>query len=586
VIHRIYSNLTMFKNLSFREGLNILVADKSPGATERQTRNRAGKTSLIEIIHFLTGANADTDSLFRTSALEQFKFGLDFDIGGKRAVVERSGKTKSKLSVLSSDTSHWPIQPSRRASGPLQISNTDWRAVLGALMFNTKEAEEETQAKQAQPTFRSLFAYFVRRQGANAFSTPEKQSDMQQLGDQQVAITYLLGLDWTIARDWQAVREREKTLRELRKAANEGAFGSIIGTAAELRTQLTVAEDKTHQVKEGLSRFHVLPEYENLESEAADLTKQLADLADENTLDRYLLSDLEDALKSESPPPPQDLERLYAEAGVVLSSSVVRRFEEVKEFHDSVLRNRRDYLGGEINAAKERIAKRERIKAQLDGRRAEVMAILKSHGALDQFVHLQSELSKEEAKTEALRQRYQAAEQLEGQKAELDIERNRLLLRLRQDFEEQKEALKTAILTFEATSNKLYESAGSLVINESLNGPVFEAKIQGSRSKGIKNMQIFCFDMMLMQLCTNRGIGPRFLVHDSHLFDGVDERQAAKALQVGAELADALGFQYIVTMNSYDLQKTKSVGFDFDKYLQDVKLTDAQETGGLFGFRF
>jgi uncharacterized protein YydD (DUF2326 family) len=99
-------------------------------------------------------------------------------------------------------------------------------------------------------------------------------------------------------------------------------------------------------------------------------------------------------------------------------------------------------------------------------------------------------------------------------------------------------------------------------------------------------MQIFCFDMMLMQLCTNRGIGPRFLVHDSHLFDGVDERQAAKALQVGAELADALGFQYIVTMNSDDLQKTKSVGFDFDKYLQDVKLTDAQETGGLFGFRF
>lgn len=68
--------------------------------------------------------------------------------------------------------------------------------------------------------------------------------------------------------------------------------------------------------------------------------------------------------------------------------------------------------------------------------------------------------------------------------------------------------------------------------------------------------------------------------------DGVDERQIANALQIGSELADAIGFQYIVTMNSDDLQKAKTVGFDFEKYLLEVKLTDAKEDGGLFGFRF
>lgn len=461
MIHRIYSDLNSFKNLSFGKGLNILVADKSPGATERQTRNRAGKSSLTEIIHFLAGDDANPDSLFRTPALSKYKFGLDFDVGGKKVAVERSGQIKSKISVISGETNHWPIQPSRR-SGQLQISNTDWKTVLGALMFKTKEVDEEAGSQHAEPSFRSLFSYFVRRQASNGFTTPEKQSAVQQVGDLQVAITYLLGLDWTIARDWQVVRDRERTLRELRKAAIEGAFGAIIGKAADLRTQLTVAEEKTRKVKEGLSKFHVLPEYEKLELEAAEITGKLAELANENTIDRHLLSDLEDSLKTESPPPPQDLERLYAEAGVVLSSSVVRRFDEVKAFHDSILRNRRDYLGGEIGATKDRIAGRERAKGILDDRRAEVMTILKSHGALDQFVRLQSELSKEEAETEALRQRYQSAEQLEGQKAELEIERNRLLLRLRQDFEEQKGLLKNAILTFEAISSKLYESAGSL----------------------------------------------------------------------------------------------------------------------------
>jgi uncharacterized protein YydD (DUF2326 family) len=586
VIHRIYSNLSTFKNLSFREGLNILIADKTPEATDRQTRTRAGKTSVIELIHFLCGANADRDSLFRTTALEEYLFGIDFDLGHRRVVVERSGKSKRNLFVVSGDTSEWPIQPSSPRTGKRQISNTDWKAVLGAIMFGTREAEEESAEGPISPTFRSLFGYFVRRQQANAFTTPEKNVAMQQLGDQQVAIIYLLGLDWTIARDWQTVRDREKTLRELRKAASEGAFGPIIGTAADLRTQLAVVEDRAGQLRQNLAQFRVLPEYESLEIEASSITRELSSLADQNTVDRHLLADLEDAIESEIPPPPEDLARLYEEAGIALPSAVVRRFDEVKAFHDSVLQNRRDYLSGEINAAKQRIAAREQAKSQLDGLRAEVMGILQSHGALDQFLRLHTELSRDETATESLRQRYEAAEQLEGRKAELEIERNQLLLRLRQDFHEQTQALNDAILAFESISNRLLESAGSLVITESLNGPTFEAKIQGSRSKGIKNMQIFCFDMMLMQVCGTRGLGPGFLVHDSHLFDGVDERQVAKALQIGAQLAEELGFQYIVTMNSDDLHKAESTGFDSEKYLLPVQLTDAQDDGGLFGFRF
>ena len=166
------------------------------------------------------------------------------------------------------------------------------------------------------------------------------------------------------------------------------------------------------------------------------------------------------------------------------------------------------------------------------------MAILKSHGALENFSRLQSELSRLEAEAETLRQRFSAAEQLEGQKTELEIERGQLLLRLQQDFHEQSSALRRAILAFEETSRALYEDAGSLTIRESLNGPQFDITIHGARSKGISNMQIFCFDMMLMRICAEQGIQPGFLVHDSHLFDGVDTRQVAKALQIGARASN------------------------------------------------
>jgi uncharacterized protein YydD (DUF2326 family) len=77
------------------------------------------------------------------------------------------------------------------------------------------------------------------------------------------------------------------------------------------------------------------------------------------------------------------------------------------------------------------------------------------------------------------------------------------------------------------------------------------------------------------------------LIHDSHLFDGVDERQIAKALQLGAERAEAAGFQYIVTMNSDILPREGfSRGFNIHDYVLETKLTDATDTGGLFGLRF
>jgi uncharacterized protein YydD (DUF2326 family) len=189
-------------------------------------------------------------------------------------------------------------------------------------------------------------------------------------------------------------------------------------------------------------------------------------------------------------------------------------------------------------------------------------------------------------RVESLHQRFESAEQLEGTKNELEIERNHLTLRLRRDFAEQKGRLGEAILAFEETSKRLYEAAGSMTVEETSNGPIFQFPMQGARSKGIKNMQIFCFDMMLMRLCAKRGIGPGFLVHDSHLFDGVDGRQVISALKVGAETASELGFQYIVTMNEDDAFKEKTGGFDLREHVLPVVLTDAKEDGGLFGFRF
>lgn len=572
MIHRIFSTLPSFKNfVDMKPGLNVLLAQKTEGATSKQTRNRAGKSSFIELVHFLLGADAGPDSIFRTSELAEHTFGMDFDLKSERIVVERSGNSKAKIFVT--------IPPAAKA----KYSATEWRKFLGEQMFGLSSLET---ADSKPPSFRSLFAYFVRRQASSAFITPEKQANMQGTGDMQMALMFLLGLDWKIARDWQTVRDREKTLEELKKAARNGAFGSIIGKAADLRTELTIQEARLKKLYMELESFNVLPEYREFEIESAKLTRQINELANENTIDFSAIRDLKNALESEVPPAHEELQAVYQEAGIVLSSLVKRRYEDVKNFHESVIRNRRDYLSSELEAAELRIEQRDCKKKQLDKRRREILNILKSHGALEQFLKLQGELGRLESEVESLRQRFEAAEQLEGTKNELEIERNRLTIRLRRDFSEQRDRLAEAIVAFEEISQRLYESAGSMTVDETSNGPVFKFPMQGERSKGIKNMQIFCFDMMLMRLCAKRRIGPGFLIHDSHLFDGVDGRQVISALRVGAEIAQELKFQYIVTMNEDDAFKEVIEEFDLNDYVIPIKLTDATEDGGLFGIRF
>lgn len=587
MIHGVSSDLPSFKGLTFGPDLNILLADKSEGATDRQSRNGAGKTSFVELIHFLLGGNADKESIFRCEELAPWAFKARLDVGGTVVEVARSGAKPSRIR-LQGDTSPWPLQPGLDVkSGDLVFNNEQWRALLGAVFFGLNvEVEDDVQVR-FRPTFRSLFSYFARRQNSGGFVSPTQQYAKQQLWDEQVAVSYLLGLDARIPQEFQEVRTREKAMSELRKAAKEGALGRHFGSAADFRTRLAIAEARARRLREQLLSFNVVPEYAELEREASVITRDISVLNDENTVDRELILQLQDALVSEQPPPVTNLERLYREAGVVLPGTVGRRFEEVTQFHEAVIKNRQSHLTSEVQAAEARIAERNRARQHLDDRRRQLMGILQSGGALEHYARLQEEAGRTEAEAEGLRQRLATAEQIESTKAELDIERARLLKSLQDDLHERQDIISEAILVFEELSTALYEKAGSLTISPTPNGPSVDVRIDAQRSKGITNMQIFCFDLMLADLATRRGLGPGFLIHDSHLFDGVDERQVAKALQLGADHAARVGYQYIVTMNSDALPRDGfRPGFDVSAFVCPTRLTDATETGGLFGLRF
>ena len=82
MIRRFGSDLASFKALNLKPGLNVLLADKSEGANDRQSRNGAGKTSFIELVHFLFGADVRKENIFRSEALAPWTFDVTVDIAG------------------------------------------------------------------------------------------------------------------------------------------------------------------------------------------------------------------------------------------------------------------------------------------------------------------------------------------------------------------------------------------------------------------------------------------------------------------------------------------------------------------------
>nr|WP_276040237.1 ABC-three component system protein [Sphingomonas sp. GM_Shp_1] len=303
---------------------------------------------------------------------------------------------------------------------------------------------------------------------------------------------------------------------------------------------------------------------------------------------KQTLDHLEANYRDEQPPATTDVDRLYRAVGIELPTVAVRRFEEVKAFHESVVANRRKRLEEQIDSTRSQLSNGEARSVVLDGERSEILRFLEGSGAFEDFTALQEQLAKLAVEASALRERFKAAEVLEGEKTELEGDRINLKRRLQDDHQARQAQLDKAILFIGGAIEQLYsDRTGGFVVAAEDTGPEFEISIQGDRGGGISQIEIFCLDLALLSLTADTKRGPHFLIHDSHLFDGVDERQVSKALQLGKATADRIGGQYLVTINSDIFDRLPlPAGLNKQAHVLSTRLSDDGEKGGLFGFRF
>jgi|WetSurMetagenome_2_1015567.scaffolds.fasta_scaffold00480_11 uncharacterized protein YydD (DUF2326 family) len=582
MIYSIRSNKSSFKNIEFKPGFNVILAERTKESTKKDSRNGLGKSTLIEIIHFCLGATK-SETLSKKE-MEGWSFTVDLDIAGKRYSVTRNISEQNKI-VIEGDCSGWPIMPDTdKYTGAKVLSRTDWTRVLGVLMFDLKPSFGDMKYV---PTFRSMISYLVRRNGQRgAFLNPFQQYKNQLEWDIQVNNTYLLGLGWEIPSKWQVLKDRVKILAQIKQEVQTGILASFMGTLGELDALKVRIEAQGKQEDEQLKSFRVHPQYSKIETDANNLTRKIHELINENISAKMLLEHYESSLNEEVDAKPESVTKVYEEAGLTLPDLVTKRLNDVLSFHKQVVANRKGFLKAEIEKIKNNIARREQQKQELTSNKAELMLVLQEQGAFEEYTQLQNKHQKTVSELKDLEIKIENLKKFEQGKSAVTVEVELLQQQASIDLSERKVQKEKAILLFNANSQALYETPGTFSIDVSKTGFKFGVSIERSGSHGIGNMKIFCYDLVLAQIWAEKSISPGILIHDSIIFADVDERQKALALELAAKESEKLNFQYICTINSDTIPaKDFSEGFNLGKFVRKT-LTDATDDGGLLGIRF
>ncbi len=577
------ANRPEFNTVNFTDGFNVILAERAQDSTDKDSRNGLGKTTLIEIIHFCLGGSAKPQHSLRSKELEGWVFTLEFQIQDEKIIVSRS-TTELGYVMIHPDTdwSAWEVQPTfnKKNANEARIKVTQWRKLLGSLVFGLSFQDDG----KYKPKFRALINYKARRKH---FDKPFENAQRQQPWDQKLHNAILLDLNWTFVHDWQMLKLRKDHVDSLKRASRGGdsVLARIVGTISELDNEKVRLEQRIATVKDELDNFRVHSQYEAIQREANDITEAVHSLTNNILQNRRLIEYYEQRIGEEQSTSDIDVSGLYEQAGVDLPNSVVKRIEDVREFHSQIVENRKEYLNSEIQRLRNLVHKETEQRDNLSDQRARSMSILAEYGALKEYTSLQGSFAEMVSQLSQIQARIEQLKLVQIEDSQIKIEKQQLKLDALADFEERTK-VKEARRIFNDNSEKLYEASGNLNIDIRDSGYSFDINIMRDGSDGVDKMKVFCYDLMIAELWAGNINHPQFLIHDSTIFADVDERQFAKALSLAKEKSEKFGFQYIITLNSDKVPWTElSEYFDINSYVRLI-LTDDKPEGSLLGIRF
>lgn len=555
-INRLYSENGIFEEISFHDGVNIILGEKYDDSLVRGRKtNGVGKSMSMEFLDFCFLNDYDKSRIARIPKgvfeLEENVM-LDMEIGGEAITIKRNRKEADKPVIIRHDkvVSFDKIQ--------------DARDYLAEIIFS------ELNGKMV-PSFRNLFSILMRDERSE-FTDIIKCHDLRKrIPDDLSAHLFLLGFSLEAYRNTLSkIREIENVTTVISKNKKELTQEGK-KKISDVRAELNALEDELQKLEDAIESFKTNETFDSMEAELIELENILDQLRKRQKALRH------DYAKIRRMPKPEqiddnEIELVYNQFKSDLGNAVVKSLNEVVGFKNKVEEFQRmlvNQKAKELEKQLQEIAEQIRV---IDEEYSEKLKVIDKKGVLK---NLKTSLKIYETKKDSLSHTkflFEQYEKNDKKKKLLKLQKTQEIMKIDNEIEENGKILQSVMNTIleiheSIMGNKECSFSIQTIDNAKSKTPVeLNLRIYDDGSHSVDRTKVFIYDMALLFNSFTRERHPLFLVHDN-IFD-VDQDTLVQCLNYLYKQEEKFqDFQYILTLNRDKIEneeRRKDIKMDID----------------------
>ena len=562
----ISSGTEIIREITFKKGLN-LVMDTPITASETQSGNSVGKTTLFRAIDFCFGADVKDfyqDDEFKTDNEYIKKFLKDNEVNfclvlkniwsenAVETIFERKIGNNSSAEIFS-------------INGQNIKDLKTYKAQIEKILFGIENSK---------PSLRQLSGKFIRKTTyAKTHVLKWLPTNTGKSEEYEIMHLFLLGFP-----NLGLLQKKLKLQTELREVVNQLKTLKQIITLTAAEQALIITNKEISKLENSIKTYNVgllggqsIEDLGKVRVEISELSSDISEITMKQRFTRQTVRELE---KSAFNTDPDELKSIYEQATSEVSN-IHKKFEEMVIFHQKMITNKLDFVKQSLESLNVELAPKEVALAELMEKQERILQMIGDAGLFDDLNRLyqaQNKLFEEKGKLE---ERILLIKKYSKQQQEITEK----LTIINKEVNDSLDNFKSINLTtfnkyFSEYSQKFYGEQFLLSDGDTaVPYVVFKIDgIAGNSSPGKKKGLIAAFDLAYISFINDLPIDfPHFVCHDS--YEDVHKNQ----LKTYFNIANQLNGQVITA-----ILRDKVNGVMDESFLEANKILEIGEEDKFF----
>ena len=574
MLKRLFSNTgLLLKDFTFLPGINIIIG-KYSGDKEARGINGIGKSTLIRLVDYAFLSDSARKLFLKKEydflRKEEHDIILEFEVNKQPYFIKRDfnkkpniyfGKSLNKLD---------------------EFENAELKSILTNLYLPVEKDDVYFTGNK----FRTVFDFFI-KDDLDSQKRVDPLSFLKFGSNKKTNAIYnffLLDFPTKELINYEEQSEEYKKFNNAVKAAEEKIKIDTGKTVQEYRSEKFNVEQRIVLLENSLDNYHFIEKYKYIEKQLIEVTKQInTKLTEYNSLNKKL-NKLRDSYSTNQSIETKEIQKIYNEVVENFGNQVAKTLDEVIEFKNNILKNRKKYLIQKEDKFQKAIDVILNDISNLEKTRSAFYKTLDEKGALDSIKKTYEDLIFEKSELEKNQQVVKQIDEYQEILSNLNLTISEVRLAISNEIKQFEskvdelrrlfsDILKEAIFVDESYDNAYF----GIELNPSSNRNQLpfniEVKIPKADALGQSRLKIVAYDLMvfLINVIKDRKL-PDFLIHDG-VFHGISTKTKINTINYVyhkyLENANHKQFQYILTFNEDEIlipdDRAEEYGqFDFD----------------------